>query len=359
MKRYLLFDSGCCQCSKIAKAIEQEAGGKLTIRSLRDPAVKELLDRERPGWKWEPMLVEEKDDQVRVYADGAMSRRLLVVLGPRRAWKILGFVTNLENPTESPSADQGRRGFLRLAGAAAIGAVALMLPGVSSAEGGPIPSIPKPQSFLRYRLPTPEEQRRFREKAHDSKKFTNFVENEVSKLDQLTPGGETPRVFIVNGRIIVQYAIVGGAGYSGYEVHFDENSGRLIETRSALLVYDEDRNVVAKFFINDNLRLDAVFTDEGKLLRGQAFDDNGKEIDIATLQGVTAQAVTMDWGCVNSCLSSLGLPSWLLGVLAVICAAVCIASAGWGCYLCIAGAGYGFYLEAYYCVDQCCNHCLS
>ncbi len=212
MKRYLLFDSGCCQCSKIAEAIEQEAGGKLTIRSLRDPAVKELLDREHPGWKWEPMLVEEKDDKVRVYAGRAMSRRLLVVLGPRRAWKILDLVTNAEYPTESPSTDQGRRGFLRLAGAAAISAVALMLPGVSNAEGGPIPSIPKPQPLLKYRLPTLEEQKRFRKKAHDSRKFTNFVTHEVSKSDQLAPGDEMPRVFIVNGRIIVQYAIVGGAG---------------------------------------------------------------------------------------------------------------------------------------------------
>ena len=135
MKRYLLFDSGCCQCSKIAKAIEQEAGGKLTIRSLRDPAVKELLDREHPGWNWEPMLVEEKDDQVRVYAGGAMSRRLVWVLGPRRALRILKIITSkgVQEPV-SPQ-DAGRRNFFRTAGALAIGAVVLMTTsGISHAD---------------------------------------------------------------------------------------------------------------------------------------------------------------------------------------------------------------------------------
>ncbi len=142
-------------------------------------------------------------------------------------------------------------------------------------------------------------------------------------------------------------------------MHFDENSGRLIETRSALFEYDEDHNVSARFFVNDNLRLDAIFTNEGKLLRGQAFDDNGGEIDLAMLQGVAAQAVMVDWGCINNCLAGLGIPNWLLAVLAVICAVICAASAGWGCVACLAGAGYGLYLEAFYCVDQCCNHCLS
>ena len=117
MKRYLLFDSGCCQCSKIAKAIEQEAGGKLTIRSLRDPAVKELLDRERPGWKWEPMLVEEKDDKVRIYAGGAMSRRLLVVLGPRRALRIVSLLRDLLPEAKSKKSatisGASRRDFLK------------------------------------------------------------------------------------------------------------------------------------------------------------------------------------------------------------------------------------------------------
>ena len=143
MKRYLLFDSGCCQCSKIAEAIEQEAGGKLTIRSLRDPAVKELLDRERPGWKWEPMLVEEKDDKVRIYAGGAMSRRLLLVLGPRRALKILKFAIPGTSSAINTPKNVERRNFFRVAGAATVGAIVLLATSrISYAEGPTNPLLP-------------------------------------------------------------------------------------------------------------------------------------------------------------------------------------------------------------------------
>ena len=136
MKRHLLFDSGCSLCSKLAEAIEQEAGGKLTARSLRDPAVRALLDKERPGWKWEPMLVEEDDENVRVYAGGAMSRRLLVVLGPRRAWRIMEAITEARIPESISPQDAGRRNLLRVVGATAVSAVALMIPGVSQADEG-------------------------------------------------------------------------------------------------------------------------------------------------------------------------------------------------------------------------------
>ncbi len=140
MKRYLLFDAGCKETSESAEAINKEAEGKLTVRSLRDPETKALLDRERPGWKWEPMLVEEKGDKVRIYAGRAISRRLLLVLGPRRAWTILQLVTENRLPQFTSAKNIGRRNFLRVAGAAAVSMAALMIPNISRADEGPFPS---------------------------------------------------------------------------------------------------------------------------------------------------------------------------------------------------------------------------
>ncbi len=117
MKRYLLFDAGCKRFSDSAEAITKETGGKLSVRSLRDPAMKELLDRERPGWKWEPMLVEEKDDKVRIYAGAAMSRRLLLVLGPRRALKVIRFMSGT---TPFQDISTGRREFMKKVGVSAL-----------------------------------------------------------------------------------------------------------------------------------------------------------------------------------------------------------------------------------------------
>jgi len=35
---------------------------------LREPEVQALLDRARPGWQWEPMLVEIEGERVRIFA---------------------------------------------------------------------------------------------------------------------------------------------------------------------------------------------------------------------------------------------------------------------------------------------------
>ena len=51
---------------------------------MREPEVQALLDRARPGWQWEPMLVEIEGERVRVLAGLAMRWRLVQVLGPVR-----------------------------------------------------------------------------------------------------------------------------------------------------------------------------------------------------------------------------------------------------------------------------------
>lgn len=53
--------------------------------------------------------------------------------------------------------------------------------------------------------------------------------------------------------------------------------------------------------------------------------------------GLIAQAFS--WKKLNDCLSSAGIPSWLFGMIALACAAVCVGTAGLGCIGCIAAAG--------------------
>lgn len=48
MHRYLLFDSGCAQCTELAQAVAQATHGGLEARSLRDPAMQRLLAQARP-----------------------------------------------------------------------------------------------------------------------------------------------------------------------------------------------------------------------------------------------------------------------------------------------------------------------
>lgn len=51
MERYLLFDSGCNSCTKIADEVEQATAGWLTAQSLRDPAIQRILNDVQCCWK--------------------------------------------------------------------------------------------------------------------------------------------------------------------------------------------------------------------------------------------------------------------------------------------------------------------
>jgi predicted DCC family thiol-disulfide oxidoreductase YuxK len=109
--RWLLYDAGCSVCAALAREVEALSGGRLRVRSLREPEVQALLDRARPGWRWEPMLVEIDGEQVRVFAGLAMRMRLLQILGPARALRVAQAVARMGGPVLG--VDWGRRRLLR------------------------------------------------------------------------------------------------------------------------------------------------------------------------------------------------------------------------------------------------------
>ncbi|MFZ8845018.1 hypothetical protein [Thermoflexus sp.] len=127
--RWLLYDSGCSVCAALAQEVEARSGGQLRVRSLREPEVQALLDRARPGWQWEPMLVEIEGERVRVSAGLAMRARLVQVLGPVRAWRVAQAVARMGGPVLG--VDWGRRRLLQQGGALAALALLRRLPGGS------------------------------------------------------------------------------------------------------------------------------------------------------------------------------------------------------------------------------------
>lgn len=87
-KRYLLFDSGCSECTEIARSVEQEAGDWLTARSLGDSDIQALLSNARPDWKWEPTLLEIDGEKPQAFTGLTMKTRMLAGLGLRRAIRV-------------------------------------------------------------------------------------------------------------------------------------------------------------------------------------------------------------------------------------------------------------------------------
>lgn len=88
-RRYLLFDSGCGFCTRLAAQVEAEGGGRLKARDLRDPVVQALLSQAKAPPRWEPAVLEEYRGRVRVWYGLRMRLRLLWWLGPAAAWRVL------------------------------------------------------------------------------------------------------------------------------------------------------------------------------------------------------------------------------------------------------------------------------
>lgn len=108
VERYLLFDSGCGRCTKLAYEIEQESEGWLAARSLRDPAIRVLLEQARPDWRWQPTLLEIENGKVRVATGIALTAKIVKGLGVRRAMRVAKLVQQA-TPELNRASDDGRR----------------------------------------------------------------------------------------------------------------------------------------------------------------------------------------------------------------------------------------------------------
>lgn len=117
MERYLLFDSGCIKCTNIAKSIEHETRGWLSVRSLRDPAIQMLLDGAYPSWSWEPVLIEISGDEILKYSGVKMGFKMLRELGAFRSYKISQIIykhgAQQRKKLISSGHNNGRRAFLK------------------------------------------------------------------------------------------------------------------------------------------------------------------------------------------------------------------------------------------------------
>ena len=50
-ERYLLFDGGCSVCAALAREVETLSGGRLGVRSLREPGVQAMRNQAHPNWR--------------------------------------------------------------------------------------------------------------------------------------------------------------------------------------------------------------------------------------------------------------------------------------------------------------------
>lgn len=83
------FDAGCTTCSGLAEEIEDQVGGSLEIRSLRDPQMEHWRERALGSdAPWAPTLVEVDGGDVRAWTGMRMGARLARRLGPAASWRV-------------------------------------------------------------------------------------------------------------------------------------------------------------------------------------------------------------------------------------------------------------------------------
>jgi hypothetical protein len=129
--------------------------------------------------------------------------------------------------------------------------------------------------------------------------------------------------------------------------------GRRSKKRVLDIVIDEN-GIITKGFVDDGT--------QKKDLAGQNFVSQGNDAIRTTRQELSDSASNLQAGlvaasdplkCLNDCLASRGIPSWVIGVIGTVCAAVCITRAIKPCAICL-GTVLGLQLNVgVLCLKQC------
>jgi hypothetical protein len=88
MQRSILaYDANCASCSKVAAQVASD--DRLEVKGLDDREVRQLLDEAKPGWRFRPTLISVDGDHVETFTGPSMAARLVMLIGPRKAGKVV------------------------------------------------------------------------------------------------------------------------------------------------------------------------------------------------------------------------------------------------------------------------------
>lgn len=350
MQRYLLFDAGCSVCTRLAENIERESDGWLMARSLRDPDVKTLLDAAKPGWQWEPTLLEVQDGQPRVFTGVAMRARMALGLGPRRAWHIMQILTDAVMPVAS---ETPRRAFLRRSVVALAGT--LLGPSLITSTAKAASQAISAQELAR------DEVNEYVTLVRATSHFQAFVQRlGKANFKPFSLNGEQVSAFKLSSasetQIAVIFAVKGGAGHSFYSAIIQDSSRQVVDDRAVLFVENASGHIETYLEQNGRSLGKVIISKDGKILEKTgpiAGGGGGYQAQGMTNLSVTAQVQCNVICCLNGCLASQGIAAWVIALVGLFCAVACAGTFGTGCLGCLVVAAGVTNGVASYCVNQC------
>lgn len=358
MPRYLLFDSTCEQCTKLAQAIGHETNGWLTTRSLSDCGIQKLLHRTNPAWRWRPTLLEVEGEQLRAFTGFGMGWRLVTGLGPRQAWRVakLAWESGALSSALNQTSHRSRRRFLQTT---AVAAASIFFPLKGAAaqsidEQVSIVDLPSDAAapYLETATSSPE-YKAFLDKIEQEYAGIFTIDHAKSRASEVQSSKQqdAEQVFVV-------IPVIGGAGYSGLSLAFNKD-GRIVEDMATFAITRPDQNIGVEVIKRGKTAFKAIIAPDGTIVDLKKTDGLQSSSHLpAAGSGSAAFAPTLQscncFCCLQGCLASQGVPAWAVTLIGVACALAC-GSLTPACLLCllsivfIASGTYNF------CAGRCLN----
>jgi predicted DCC family thiol-disulfide oxidoreductase YuxK len=353
-QRYLLFDSGCSVCTRLAEDIERASDGWLAARSLRDPDVKTLLDAAQPGWRWEPTLLEVTDGRPRVFTGIAMRARMALGLGPRRAWRVLQVMQRVIVPQSVHApVPTARRRFLQRTGTFA----GLLF----------IPRLNKnhltPQSGTALRILSADEIAPLMPLITSSQSYRHFLAQlgKTALPDQPFALGQGSTVYAT-----IPLTIDDQKERGFFSAALQIASTGIASMREAVALYRQDisQGRKVRLWLNSQLVSEAIFDYQGTIVEGwvikeqQRVDVTGQNLvaqgriqSDTILQQLISNSTAQD--CYGDCSNRCSVPNDIAGAAALLCAAACVASLGAACIACATLAAGVYAYNVACCLYKC------
>lgn len=341
-----------------------------------------------------PTLLAVDGDTVHAWTHVAMGLQLARLVGPRKVWRIFNVLAEIGKAGKArPTAyEHSRRHFVKALGGAAVAlsvlsGAKLFSPEAAAArassEAGQSSGLP-PFAYqltrkgeLNGRGLATSQARGLLATARGSAHYRGFTAQlpagfTLDTQAALVSVGE-------NALLIAPLLHNAQDGGGGMAVVVDRKSGA-VQGCLGYVVEDDNEHKHVRVFDGTKQMADLMLNLAGIVLNGWVLQpggarttltnrdltDRGREAQAAFLQTLRNSFATPDtsdvvtaysggnfWGCMNSCLSSMGVPSWVIGAIGAVCLAACVGTLGAGCVACGLGVGFGYDAELAACVGWC------
>lgn len=149
----------------------------------------------------------------------------------------------------------------------------------------------------------------------------------------------------VDGSVIVR---VPGVNYGGSAVHFVDGKVSSVMTTANVI---KDGTVSATASINGKPFYSLSLNEKSGFVQAGSWIMQG---DTQVPVPVGDVHANVNWRCIGNCLTNImGIPTWVIGLVTLVCGAACAGSGGAACIPCAQAAAIAYASELTFCIGWC------